>query len=292
MKNNTTAKEVKEKMMDFISRWGIPLQLVTDNGRQFVAEEFEDFCKQQGIKHITSSVYHPRSNGEAERFVRTFKEAMKAKDVDVNMRVSRFLFQYRATAHATTATSPAELLQGRRLRTTLDLVKPDQTKCVLDAQTRQESSYNKGVAMRCFQPGDAVWVKTYSRNQEKWTRGKVEAAVGPLTYLLKVGGNTIRRHVDQMRVAVSHQPKQPNEEAFQEIELTGDNADEVIAPSPQRTKTPVQSPLSSPTQHHDAEEQAATSPVQQEQAAQVQSPKRRPVRKKTQVVPFQAGARK
>ena len=51
---------------------------MTDNGPQFTSDEFSHFLKQNGVKHIRCSPYHPASNGLAERFVRTFKQAMKA----------------------------------------------------------------------------------------------------------------------------------------------------------------------------------------------------------------------
>jgi len=51
------------------SRNGIPTTIVSDNGRQFVSREFQQFCEANGIRHATSSAYHPRSNGEAERDV-------------------------------------------------------------------------------------------------------------------------------------------------------------------------------------------------------------------------------
>ena len=74
--------------------------VVTDNGSNFVSEEFEDFLKQNEIRrHIRTTPYHPLSNGLAERGVQTFmKEGMKKlKDGSLETRVSRFLSRYRIT---------------------------------------------------------------------------------------------------------------------------------------------------------------------------------------------------
>ncbi len=53
----------------FFATFGLPLQLVSDNGPQFVAAEISEFFKQNGVKHIRCNLYHPASNGLAERFV-------------------------------------------------------------------------------------------------------------------------------------------------------------------------------------------------------------------------------
>ena len=42
---------------------GLPQQLVSDNGPQFVSDQFAQFLKQNGIKHFRSSPYHPSTNG-------------------------------------------------------------------------------------------------------------------------------------------------------------------------------------------------------------------------------------
>ena len=62
--------------------YGLPLQLVSDNGPQFTAAEFQQFLKWNGVKHIQYSPYHPSSNGLAEWFVRTFKQAMRSGETD------------------------------------------------------------------------------------------------------------------------------------------------------------------------------------------------------------------
>nr|KYP65243.1 Transposon Ty3-I Gag-Pol polyprotein [Cajanus cajan] len=51
---------------NIICRFGIPHTLVTDNGRQFIAQGFEDFLRELGIKHLPTLVEHSQTNGQAE----------------------------------------------------------------------------------------------------------------------------------------------------------------------------------------------------------------------------------
>ncbi|CAL8071712.1 unnamed protein product [Orchesella dallaii] len=236
MKNDTTSAAVISKMMEVISRFGIPEQIVTDNGRQFVSAEFGNFCKNNGIKHISVSVYHPRSNGEAERFVQTFKKGMKTPGLPPDLRLQKFLFSYRATPHSTTGVSPAELLQGRKLRTAFDLFRPSVQSNVEQAQARQEKSYNHGVRFRQFSQGQDVWVKTFGKNEETWTFGKVIKALGPVTYLVEVSGNQMRRHVDHLRAAPQRN---------QDFVVDENNTRAASAPAT-RQATPFHTPQPSP----------------------------------------------
>ena len=71
---STTSEATIEKLRETFARYGIPEQLVSDNGPQFTSHEFAEFMKRNRIKHILVAPYHPRSNGQAERFVQTFKQ--------------------------------------------------------------------------------------------------------------------------------------------------------------------------------------------------------------------------
>ena len=87
--------------------------MVTDNGTQFTSQEFTEFLKLNGIQHYKSAPYHPTTNGEAERYVQTFKQAMRAaKDAPRTLftKLMRFLLAYRTTPNTTTGVSLAELL--------------------------------------------------------------------------------------------------------------------------------------------------------------------------------------
>lgn len=108
MKETTAAKTIDVLRVMF-SAYG---QLVTDNGPQFVAEEFAMFTKLNGIKHIRCAPYHPASNGLAERFVQSLKMALKASVNDggsLQRRVLNFLLNYCRTPHVTTGVSPSSL---------------------------------------------------------------------------------------------------------------------------------------------------------------------------------------
>ena len=64
----------------------------------FKSESFRQFVLLNGIQHLTSGLYHPPSNGLAERAVQTFKNTMKKlSGGSVQDQVNRFLFRYQVT---------------------------------------------------------------------------------------------------------------------------------------------------------------------------------------------------
>lgn len=121
---DSSSTHVIQYIRESIARYGISDTIVSDNGPQFVSKEFKEFCKENGIRYTKSSVYYPRSNGETERFVRTFKNSMKfSKNAQKdNLELCNFLFNYRITAHATADISPSEFMMKRQLKYHLDLL--------------------------------------------------------------------------------------------------------------------------------------------------------------------------
>ncbi|KAJ8895521.1 hypothetical protein PR048_000857 [Dryococelus australis] len=55
---------------------GKPLVIVTDNGRQFASDQFNDFRGSNGIRHLYTPPWHPSLNGWAEHTVQTAKKLM------------------------------------------------------------------------------------------------------------------------------------------------------------------------------------------------------------------------
>ena len=75
MTSTTTAKTITV-LREIFSRNGLPKELVSDNGPQFVSEEFEKFMAENGVRNVRSAPYHPASNGAAEQLVQTVKQAL------------------------------------------------------------------------------------------------------------------------------------------------------------------------------------------------------------------------
>ena len=111
----TTIENTISHMKSFFCRHGIPEIVVSDNGPQFAAATFSKFAEEWGFTHLTSSPHYPQGNGEVERAVQTAKNLIiKAKDPYLA------ILSYRSTP-LDNGYTPAELLMGRKLRSTLPL---------------------------------------------------------------------------------------------------------------------------------------------------------------------------
>ena len=117
------ARKTVDVLRSPFARYGVPEQIVSDNDPQFTSEEFQTFVKNNGIKHTTSAPYHLSTNGLAERFVQSFKQAirsMKHEKKSIKEKLECSLLSYRNTPYPTTNEKPAILLMGRSHRTRLD----------------------------------------------------------------------------------------------------------------------------------------------------------------------------
>ena len=145
MKETTAAKTIGILRLMF-SQFGGPEQLVTDNGPQFVSDDFAQFTKQNGVKHIHCAPYHPATNGLAERFVQSLKMVLKASvnsGFSLQHRFLNFLFNYRSTPNTTTGVSPASLFLHRQFRTRMDMIFPDKKSQVLTKQAEQKEHHDR-----------------------------------------------------------------------------------------------------------------------------------------------------
>jgi len=166
--SSTTSLAIIQCLRGIFAQLGLPEQIVTDNAPNLTSSEVEEFLRRNGIKHTLSPPYHPASNGLAERAVQIFKQGLKKmQEGTLSDRIARFLFTYRNTPQTTTGMSPAELLFGRRLRSRLDLLKPDLYKRVEREQERKKEAHERHSQDRSFQEGDEVNDRTYSHGTTK-----------------------------------------------------------------------------------------------------------------------------
>ena len=148
---SATSDVVIQELRTLFAQFGLPETIVTDNGSCFVSEEFEAFLKENGIMHITSALYHPSTNGLAERAVQVLKQGLKKVTTgSLRTRLARVLLSYRITPQSSTGVSPAELLLGRCPRTRLDLLKPNLADKVENKQLQQKVDHDRAARSRSF----------------------------------------------------------------------------------------------------------------------------------------------
>ena len=196
----TTTTATVGLLRAMFARYGLPRFVVSDNGPQFTAKEFAEFLAENGVQHIRSAPYHPATNGMAERFVQTFKQALRSGEQDqgdLKQKLARFLMMYRTTPHSTTGISPAELFLNRRPRTRLDVMKPATGDQVFQKQMEQKKFHDKRCKSREFMVGQSVLVRNV-REGPKWLPGEISAKLGPVSYEVSVAGQVWKRHADQL----------------------------------------------------------------------------------------------
>ena len=77
MQKTTKSHQVIRALKAIFARHGIPEEVRSDNGPQYVSAEFIHLAKEWGFKHTTSSPCFPRSKGEAKHTVETTKSLLK-----------------------------------------------------------------------------------------------------------------------------------------------------------------------------------------------------------------------
>ena len=118
-----STKATIDLLHEDFSHFGYPHSIVTDNGPSFVSEEFKQFCKENGIIHLTGAPYHPATNAAAERLIQTFKQALRKSSLPPRKALLEFLLQFRRTPNSS-GYSPSELLNSRQIRTKIDTLLP------------------------------------------------------------------------------------------------------------------------------------------------------------------------
>lgn len=151
------------------SRYGVPNSLRTDNGRQFISEEFVNCLKEIGTQHRKNTPLWLQANGEVERQNRSLLKILKIAKLENKCRkaeVNKFLMAYRATAHPATGETPSKLLFGREMITKVpDLLANYHNDAVQDADSESKTKMKDyrdrkvGAKEVHIQVGDRVFAK-------------------------------------------------------------------------------------------------------------------------------------
>ncbi|CAI2724010.1 unnamed protein product [Schistosoma spindalis] len=201
--NQVTSQDTIMELRQLFSRFGVPNILVSDNGTQFTSSIFSDFCKRFGVNHVRSPPYHPQSNGQAERFVDTFKRALlKGKgEGKIKEILNDFLFVYRTTPNpsAPNQMSPAEIMFGRKVKTALDAIKPERN--LIGTRNRKmviQFNRHHGAKNRIFRNNQTVYVRDFRYSPPQWTSGLILKRRGNVMYVVEVEGQKWTRHVNHI----------------------------------------------------------------------------------------------
>ena len=126
MKNMEAATVAKIMVEEVFTRFGIPDQIHSDQGRQFESRLFSEMCQLLEIDKTRTTPYHPKSDGMVERFNKTLCSMLRAY-IDDNhsnwdLLLPYIMMAYRAADHESTGLSPNMLMFGRNTKTPLDVI--------------------------------------------------------------------------------------------------------------------------------------------------------------------------
>lgn len=112
--------EVIEQLKRWFAVHGVPEELQTDNGTQYMSREFKIFQKEWKFNHVTSSPHHHQGNGLAERAVQVAKNILKKCSIDKSD-VLLALLNWRNTPRNDILGSPNQRLYSRITRSSIPI---------------------------------------------------------------------------------------------------------------------------------------------------------------------------
>ncbi|KXJ07207.1 Retrovirus-related Pol polyprotein from transposon opus [Exaiptasia diaphana] len=197
------------KTIAHFARYGVPKMCHTDNGPQFISQEYKDFATVYGFHHTTSFPYHSKGNDRAEAAVKVSKDIVeKSKDVKSS------LLNYRNTPPKGHSYSPAQRMFMRQTRSTLPtpdhLLKPSAVdfnmvhQNIIRKRQKSKTYYDRsaGPENTLIDIGSYVYAKPPpNRRGQPWSYDKITGKEHPRSYTIWTGRSSIRRNRTQIRLA-------------------------------------------------------------------------------------------
>lgn len=231
------AEAVANELIWFISRVGIPQEILTDMGSNFNSALIKELCRLLKVHKLFSSPYHPQANGLVENFNGTLKKMLRCysqqKTLDWDVCLPYVLFAYREVPQETTGYSPFDLLYTWPVRGPLSVLyemwdKPEDktlTPSVLEfvlqarerlqtmteianekerkAKGKQKLHFDKKAKMRTMQSGDKALVllpTATSKLLAQWKGPyKVIEKVGDVNYIIEINRKRKLFHINMLK---------------------------------------------------------------------------------------------
>lgn len=219
-------------LSSFISQFGIPKTILTDQGTNFTSELFKQTCNLLKIKQLWSTPYHPQTQGALEISHSTFKEYLKSFVNEEQNNWPRFVYTamltYNTTIHSTTNFTPYELVFGhkpyipssiyetsleptynsylRMLQQRLRISREKAFENILKSREISKAYYDKHTRPVKYKAGDMVYVKNHLRLRKALSpiwKGpfKVVRINGNNTLTLLVNRRHVKYHYDEVKLA-------------------------------------------------------------------------------------------
>jgi len=142
---NIDTETVAETLVDMFSRLGIPEEILSDLGTQFVSDRMKEVARLLSIKQLTTTHSHPMCYGMTEKFYGTLKITLKRLCSEQprlwHRYINPLLFAYREVAQESTGFSPFELLYGIAVRGPMFILKELWTKEVEAPEVKKSYQY-------------------------------------------------------------------------------------------------------------------------------------------------------
>lgn len=108
-----SAEEVASAFVGtWVSRFGVPLEVISDQGRQFESELFHELSKRLGFLKLRTTAYHPQCNGLLERQHRSLKAILRCRGNEWLDSLPLALFAMRIMPLGDTSLSPFSMVTG------------------------------------------------------------------------------------------------------------------------------------------------------------------------------------
>ena len=126
LKNQLAETVAGVVVREFVARFGCPLEIHTDHGRNFESELFKEMCELLEIGKTRTTSYRPSANGQVERYNRSIAQIIRCCIGDRQERWDDFVGiavgAIRATVNRSTGFTPNRMMLGREVMMPLDLM--------------------------------------------------------------------------------------------------------------------------------------------------------------------------